>query len=124
VNLVRKHYQQQHRFDASPIASVQLNLECRDELVPILLGLQHLYSDTKLRRKVVSLIETNIHYPTESSLILDGVRKFVPLCIELARDLGIEGWRQADHLVKKIKKLKQNIGRVAASLAWRKCPQS
>jgi hypothetical protein len=29
------------------------------------------------------VIETNIHYPTESSLILDGVRKFVPLCVEL-----------------------------------------
>jgi len=230
VIVVRKHYQQQHRFDASPIASVQLNLECRDELVPILLGLQHLYTDTTLRRKVVSLIandlnedtrrdvgrrgmddwhvvvlasvrlgcnldydklqdhvenhralrgimgigdwqdtdgftyrrirdtlcqikrstiskinelvvqaghaiapeaatrvradsfviETNIHYPTESSLILDGVRKFVPLCIELARDLDIEGWRQADHLVKKIKKLKQNIGRVAASKSPKK----
>lgn len=223
--MVRKHYQQQHRFDVSPIASVQLNLECRDEIVPVLFGLQHLYTDTKLRRKVVSLIandlndksrrdvgrpgmddwhvvvlaavrlgcnldydklqdhvenhralrgimgigdwqdtegftfrrirdtlcqikpstlskinelvvaaghaispeaatsvradsfviETNIHYPTESSLIFDGVRKFVPLCVELARDLDIEGWRQSDHLVKKIKKLKQNIGRVAAS---------
>ena len=230
MNVVRKHYQQQHRFDASPIANVPLNLECRDEIVPILLGLQHLYTDTKLRRKVVTLIasdlnensrrdvgrpgmddwhvvvlaavrlgcnldydklqdhvenhralrgimgigdwqdadgftyrrirdtlcqikpstlskinecvvqaghviapeaaesvradsfviETNIHYPTESSLILDGVRKFVPLCVELARDSDIEGWRQADHLLKKIKKLKQNIGRVAASKSPKK----
>ncbi len=228
--MVRKHYQQQHRFDVSPIANVPLNLECRDEIVPILLGLQHLYTDTKLRKKVVTLIasdlnedsrrdvgrpgmddwhvvvlasvrlgcnldydklqdhvenhralrgimgigdwqdadgftyrrirdtlcqvkpstlskindivvgaghaiapeaaksvradsfviETNIHYPTESSLILDGVRKFVPLCVELARDLNIEGWRQADHLVKKIKRLKQNIGRVAASKSPKK----
>ena len=228
--MVRKHYQQQHRFDVSPIASVPLNLECRDEIVPILLRLQHLYTHTELRKKVVTLIasdlnedsrrdvgrpgmddwhvvvlasvrlgcnldydklqdhvenhralrgimgigdwqdadgftyrrirdtlcqvkpstlskindivvgaghaiapeaaksvradsfviETNIHYPTESSLILDGVRKFVPLCVELARDLNIEGWRQADHLVKKIKRLKQNIGRVAASKSPKK----
>ncbi len=32
--MVRKHYQSQHRFDCSPIAQVELNLECRDEIVP------------------------------------------------------------------------------------------
>ncbi len=223
--MVRIHYQQQQRFDCSPIANVQLNLECRDEIIPILFGLQFLYTDAKLRRKVVQLVaadinddtrrdvgrpgmddwhvvvlaavrlgcnfdydklqdqvenhhalrgimglgdwqdsegftfrrirdtlcqlkpstieamnqaivaaghaiapeaattvradsfvvETNIHYPTESSLIFDGVRKFVPLCVELARSLGIERWRQSDHLVKKIKRIKQSIGRIAAS---------
>jgi len=223
--MVRKHYQQQQRFDNSPIANVELNLECRDEIVPILFGLRHLYNDTKLRRKAVQLIaadlneksrrdvgrpgmddwhvvvlaavrlgcnfdydklqdqvenhralrgimgigqwedtdgftfrrirdtlcqikpitlskindlivqaghtiqpdaassvradsfviETNIHYPTESSLLFDGVRKFVPSCADLARSFEIDGWRQSDHLVKKIKKIKQNIGRIAAS---------
>ena len=223
--MVRKHYQQQYRFDNSPIANVSLNLECRDEIVPILFGLQYIYNDAKLRRKAVQLIaadlnensrrdigrpgmddwhvvvlaavrlgcdfdydklqdqvenhralrgimgigdwqdtdgftfrrirdtlcqikpstlskisdlvvqaghaiapdaavsiradsfviETNIHYPTESSLLLDGVRKFVPLCVNLACKLGVDGWRQSAHLIKKIKKLKQNIGRIAAS---------
>jgi hypothetical protein len=59
--MVRKHYQQQHRFDKSPIANVTLNLECRDEIVPILFGLQHLYSDTQLRRKAVQLIAADIN---------------------------------------------------------------
>ena len=223
--MVRKHYQRQHRFDCCPIASVQLNLECRDEIIPILLGLQHLYINTTLRTKVVRLvaadlnedsrrdvgrrgmddwhvvvlaavrlgcnfdydklqdqvenhralrgvmgigdwedtdgftfrrirdtlcqikpetlskinqaivaaghklapesaksvradsfvIETNIHYPTESSLIFDGVRKIVLLCRELARSVDIEGWRQSSYLIKRIKKLKQTIGRIAAS---------
>ena len=223
--MVRIHYQQQQRFDCSPIANVQLNLECRDEIIPILFGLQFLYTDPKLRRKVVQLVaadinddtrrdvgrpgmddwhvvvlaavrlgcnfdydklqdqvenhfalrsimgigdwqdsegftfrrirdtlcqlkpstiealnqaivaagqtiapeaattvradsfvvETNIHYPTESSLIFDGVRKFVPLCVELARSLDIDRWRQSNHLVKQIKRLKQSIGRMAAS---------
>ena len=223
--MVRKHYQQQYRFDNSPIANVSLNLECRDEIVPILFGLQYIYNDAKLRRKAVQLIaadlnensrrdigrpgmddwhvvvlaavrlgcdfdydklqdqvenhralrgimgigdwqdtdgftfrrirdtlcqikpstlskisdlvvqaghaiapdaavsiradsfviETNIHYPTESSLLLDGVRKFVPLCVNLACELGVDGWRQSAHLIKQIKKLKQNIGRIAAS---------
>lgn len=223
--MVRKHYQSQHRFDCSPIAQVELNLECRDEIVPILAGLQFLYTNNTLRHKAVKLVaadlnedsrrnvgrpgmddwhvvvlaavrlgcnfdydklqdqvenhralrsimgigdwqdadeftfrrirdtlcklkpktleklnevvvaagheiapevatsvradsfvvETNIHHPTESSLIFDGVRKFVPLCADLAGMFDIEGWRQADHLIKKIKKLKQNIGRIAAS---------
>jgi transposase, IS5 family len=228
--VVRKHYQQQCRFDNSPIANVPLNLECRDEIIPVLLGLQHLYSHHQLRRKVVQLVaadlnensrrdigrpgmddwqvvvlaavrlgcnfdydklqdqvenhralraimgigdwehadgftyrrirdtlcqitpntlskinelivqaghaiapeaattvradsfvvETNIHYPTESSLLFDGVRKFVPLCADVARSLGIEGWRQSGHLIKRIKKLKQTIGRIAASKSPRR----
>ncbi|TWT74713.1 hypothetical protein CA13_59120 [Planctomycetes bacterium CA13] len=223
--MVRKHYQSQHRFDCSPVAQVQLNLECRDEIVPILAGLQFLYTNNKLRHKAVKLVaadlnedsrrdigrpgmddwhvvvlaavrlgcnfdydklqdqvenhrslrgimgigdwqdadeftfrrirdtlcklkpatieklnqvivtsgqeiapeaaasvradsfvvETNIHHPTESSLIFDGVRKFVPLCADLAGMLEIDGWRQSDHLTRKIKKLKQNMGRIAAS---------
>lgn len=222
---MRKSYQRQCRFDLSPIANVPLDLECRDEIVPILLGLQHLYTNAELRGKVVRLVaadlnessrrdvgrpgmddwqfvvlaavrlgcnydydklhdqvanhralrgimgfceweetkgftyrrirdtlcqikpatlskindlvvqaghamvpeaatstradsfvvETNIHYPTESALMYDGVRKFVPLCVEVAHCLGVEGWRQAEYLVKRIKKFKQDIGRIAAS---------
>jgi hypothetical protein len=61
------------------------------------------------------VIETNIHYPTESRLILDGIRKLVPLCVDLAATCGITGWRQISHLTKKIKKQVQTIGRMAAS---------
>lgn len=96
MSVVRKHYQSQHRFDRSPISQVELNIECRDEITPILAGLQALYTNYKLRLKTVQLVaadlnedsrrdvgrpvmdnsfvvETNIHYPTESSLIFDGV---------------------------------------------------
>lgn len=222
---MRKHYERQHRFDCSPIAEVSLDLECRDEIIPVLVGLQYLYVNEKLKRKFVDLVasdlnaesrrdvgrpgmddwhvvvlaavrlgcnydydklqdmvcnhrslreimgigdwqdhstmthrrirdtlcqlrpstiehlnqavveagyeldpaaaasvradsfvcETNIHYPTESSLIGDGVRKFLPLCTDLAYLLGASGWRQSAHLSKKIKHLVQNIGRVSAS---------
>ena len=222
---MRKAYSAQRRFDCSPIASVPLDLECRDEIIPILAGLQYLYSDARLRREAVKLIasdlnensrrdigrpgmddwhvvvlaavrlgcnydydklqdlvsnhrslreimgigdwqdpssmsyrsirdtlcllrpatierlsqaivqaghalnpeaaksvradsfvcETNIHYPTESSLILDGVTKFVPLCVELSEQLNAPGWRQGTHLSKKIRRVCQNIGRVSAS---------
>lgn len=222
---MRKAYSAQRRFDSSPIAQVSLNLNCRDEVVPVLAGLQYLYRDEKLRRKIVNLVaqdvskdsrrdvgrpgyddwqvvvlaavrlgcnydydklqdqaqnhlairgilgigdwenaeqfsarrirdticllqestiekmnqaivaagqelhgdarrsvradsfvvETNIHYPTESSLIYDGIRKILQLCSDLARDLVEPGWRQADHLLKKVKYLSQSISRVSSS---------
>ncbi|MEM6692885.1 MAG: ISNCY family transposase [Planctomycetota bacterium] len=228
--MVRKHYDQQKRFDRSPIASVELNTECRDEIIPILFALRYLYTQSSLRLKLVRLVaadlnadsrrdvgrqgmddwhvivlaairlgcnldydklqdlvenhrslrgimgfgdwqdadgftyrrirdtlcritpatleklnqaivsaghdllpdvaayvradsfvvETNIHHPTESSLIFDGVRKLVPLCAQLAGTLDVEGWRQSKHLTKKIKKLKQNIGRLSASKSPKK----
>lgn len=222
---MRKSYTKQYRFDSSPIAQVELNIECRDEIICVLLGLQHLYTNSALRMKVIQLvaadinehsrtdigrpgmdywqalvlatvrlgcnldfdklqdqvenhralrgimgigewedlngfnyrtmrdtlcllkpttinklneaivtaghaldpqaaetvradsfvIETNIHFPAESGLILDGIQKLVPLCVDLAATCGVSGWRQISHLVKKIKKQVQKIGRMAAS---------
>lgn len=58
--------------------------------------------------------ETNIHYPTDSSLIGDGLRKVLNLGATLAKRLGLKGWRQHKHLKRKAKKLIRNIGRIAA----------
>src|SRR5450755_1663159 len=195
------------RLDCLPISSVPLNLNCRDELIPILRALQHLYGDDSSRRELLRLVgkdvnkntsrkrgrrgmnyweitvlaaarlgcnldydklqdlaenhrnlrhimgigdwqdevdfdwrriednliklrpatlqkinalvvkaghvlepeaiesvrgdtfvvETNIHYPTESSVIGDGLRKIVNLAAELAKEHEVEGWRQAKH---------------------------
>ena len=45
---------------------------------------------------------TNIHYPTDSSLIGDGLRTIVPLAVRLARLLGLGGWRQRKHLLRTV----------------------
>jgi len=42
------------------------------------------------------VIETNIHYPTESSLIHDGIRKTIALCVRLANGLNQSGWFFSD----------------------------
>ena len=57
--------------------------------------------------------ETNIHYPTESSLIRDGIRKVLEVAVLLAGLLGAAGWRQHDHLNKKVKKLARQCDRIA-----------
>ena len=59
------------------------------------------------------VMETNIHYPTESSLIRDGLRKILEICSELAVGDSILGWRQHQHLWKRVKQLAREIDRIA-----------
>lgn len=61
------------------------------------------------------VVETNIHYPTESSLILDGLRKVIELSLVLATTAGLPGWRQAEHVLRKVTNLTREIGRVSRS---------
>ena len=60
------------------------------------------------------VVETNIHFPTESSLLLDGVRVILQLCVLLAISLGLPGWRQHEHLLKRVKKIARNIQRISS----------
>jgi hypothetical protein len=220
---VRLAYQEQPRFDCPDVSRVELNLKCRDEIIPILRALQHVYEDVPLRRKILDLVgkdvnggssrkhgrpgldywsitvlaavrlgcnfdydklqdlaeqhrtlrlmmgigdwqdkvdfdwrrirdnlcwlrpttlekinhlvvaaghelapeaikavrgdtfvvETNIHYPTESSLINDGLRKVVTLAAELAAAHGQPGWRQHEHLLSNVKEIVRAIGRMS-----------
>jgi hypothetical protein len=59
------------------------------------------------------VVETNIHYPTESSLISDGLRKVVTLAAELAAQHAQPGWRQHQHVLKNVKDVVREIGRAS-----------
>jgi transposase, IS5 family len=59
------------------------------------------------------VVETDIHYPTESSLIEDGLRKVVTLAMRLAGKQGLPGWRQHKYWLRKVKKLVREIGRAS-----------
>ena len=60
------------------------------------------------------VVQTNIHYPTDSSLIADGLRKVLGLAVMLAGLFGLIGWRQHKHLYRKARKLVRTIERIAA----------
>jgi hypothetical protein len=221
---MRKAFDPQMRFDCQAVGDVELNLNCRDEIIPILKALQHIYSQAKLRKSILEavardvnpgtsrkhgrkgmyywqilvlaavrlgcgldydklqdlaeqhralrhimgigdwktqtefdwrriqdnitkvrpetiarinhrivaeghrlvpeaaetvradsfVVETNIHYPTESTLIRDGLRKMLGLCVELAAAIGAGSWRQHEHLHKNVKRLSRQIDRIAA----------
>lgn len=61
------------------------------------------------------VIETNIHFPTESGLIWDGIRKIIPLCVSLAEHVSAPGWRQATQLRKRIKQQARVISQISSS---------
>ena len=221
---MRKAFDPQMRLDCQSVLNVRLNQNCRDEIIPILKSLQHIYSQPKLRKNILAaiardvnrdssrkrgrkgmfywqilvlaavrlgcqldydklqdlaeqhralrhvmgigdweeqttfdwrriqdnltkirpqtiqrinhlivaeghrlvpeaaqtaradsfVVETNIHYPTESTLIRDGLRKVLGLCAELAARIGVSGWRQHEHLYNKAKRLSRQIDRIAA----------
>jgi IS5 family transposase len=60
------------------------------------------------------VVETNIHYPTDSSLIADGLRKVLGLAAALAAFFGLIGWRQHQHLYRKARRQVRAIERLAA----------
>lgn len=49
------------------------------------------------------VVESNVHYPTDTNLLYDAVRKSVKLTADVCRDLNIKGWRQNKSLVQKLK---------------------
>jgi hypothetical protein len=226
---MRKAFSSQRRLDCRGVLGVQLNFNCRDEIIPVLRALQQIYSQPELRVEILDLIardvnketrddvgregmdywqilvlaavrlgcnldydklqnlaeehrslrhimqigdwceqhdfdwrricdnvcllkpatvekishlivgeghrlqpeaakqvradsfvmETNIHWPTESTLIRDGIRKVLELCVPIADALELDGWRQSTHWLKKVKRLSRHIDRIAS----RKGPQ-
>jgi IS5 family transposase len=60
------------------------------------------------------VVATDIHYPTDSSLIGDGLRTILATARRLAGLLGVGGWRQHRHLLRTIKKRLREINRIAA----------
>jgi hypothetical protein len=61
------------------------------------------------------VVETDTHYPTESTLIGDGMRKIIPLCVKLAAEIGETGWRQSKHWFKRIKQHIRTIAQISSS---------
>jgi len=223
---MRRPFDPQPRLDCPPIHEVPLNTKCRDEIIPILRALQHIYGDDQMRPEILALVgkdvnattsrkrgrrgldywqiivlaavrlgcnldydklqdlaeqhrnlrrimgigdwqeegddfdwrriqsnltflrpptvqklnqcivraghalapqattavrgdtfvvETNVHYPTESTLIGDGLRKVLRLAAALARDHGVSGWRQHEHLLKRVRDHVREIARAARS---------
>ena len=58
---MRKPFSSQPRLDCRTVSEVHLNLECRDEIVPSLRALQHIYSTSHLRHEILGHIERDVN---------------------------------------------------------------
>jgi transposase, IS5 family len=59
------------------------------------------------------VVETDIHYPTESTLIEDGLGKVLTLAAALAQKHGLPGWRQHEHLLNNVHEIVRDISRAS-----------
>src|SRR5436309_12357020 len=58
---MRLAFQEQPRLDCPPVDAVPLNLNCRDEIIPILRALQHVYGNAPLRREILDLVGKDVN---------------------------------------------------------------
>ena len=63
-------------------------------------------ADEDLRASCDSFVlETDVHYPTDINLLFDAMRRTILPIKALSNSLGLPGWGQGSHLLKKVKKL-------------------
>jgi len=63
------------------------------------------------------VMETDVHFPTDINLLLDAMRKVIILVPRLCTSLGLPGWRQSGHNLRKIKGLCHRIAKMKHSTA-------
>lgn len=63
------------------------------------------------------VVETDVHHPTDSNLLLDAVRKAIETCAQLCRDVGRSDWRQSAYNVRCVKKAYRRVQQLNRSTA-------
>lgn len=73
-------------------------------------------NDQQLRGSCDSfVVETDVHYPTDTNLLFDAIRKTISLIAIVCLEVGITAWRQSDYNIKKVKRLLRSIQRLNRS---------
>ena len=61
------------------------------------------------------VVETDVHFPTDTNLLWDAIRKTIVLAMRLCDELGLSGWRLGKFNLRKIKRLFMRIQRMKHS---------
>ena len=61
------------------------------------------------------VVETDVHYPTDTNLLFDAMRKTISLIATVCSEIGITAWRQSDYNIKSVKGLLRGIQRLKHS---------
>jgi hypothetical protein len=66
------------------------------------------------------VVQTNIHYPTDANVLVDGVRKILTLSAQLGELLEDKTWQYWRNTFRGVKKLYRKIQKIAANKSLRK----
>lgn len=61
------------------------------------------------------VVETDVHYPTDTNLLFDAIRKMISLIAIVCSEVGITDWRQSHKNILKVKGLLKGIERLYRS---------
>lgn len=61
------------------------------------------------------VVETHVHFPTDTNLLFDAIRKTIETCAELAEEHRLSGWRQSAYHLRQFKKGYRRIQRLKHS---------
>ena len=61
------------------------------------------------------VVETDVHYPTDTNLLFDATRKMISLIAIICSEIGVTTWRQSHHNILKVKRLLRGIQRLKRS---------
>jgi len=93
--------------------------EVLDQINRVVVGFGHRLIGEKAGRLLgscdSSVVETNVHFPTDVGILWDAVRKMVFLAMQIFGSLGLPAWRQGRHHVRKAKKLCRKAARLKRS---------
>lgn len=65
---MRKAFSSQRRLDCRGVVGVELNLDCRDEIIPIFRAHQQVYSQSELRKEILELIAQDVNQEARDDL--------------------------------------------------------
>ena len=96
---MRKAYSSQLRLDCQSIEQLKLNLNCRDEIVPILEALKHVFGQFELRDQIIQLVSSDINESTRDDVGREGLDYWQIVVLAVVR-LGCSRRRsRREHLV-------------------------
>ena len=83
--MTRVAFDPQLRLGSTPILDVELNTGCRDEIIPILRALQHIYSKPSLRDAVLREVGNDVNATTSPKLGREGLSYWEILVLAAVR---------------------------------------
>ena len=97
-----------------------LTEEALDKINIVIVQLGHKMLDSRLTKRLnvktdSFVVKSNVHYPTDTSLLFDAMKYLINLIGTLANKHGISGWREDKYYIRKIKTFKRKASSIRRS---------